>query len=153
MQLRTVITEGMHAAVVEAFRSEEFATTILRAVVHDCLQASDPIGRPAEYSMLQPETAIRVQGQLGVSVSLSGVTRGVRPTKLFHNALSVLNGLVSRTVITALKDTDSELRVWVFCLLELDEAVEIAAGKGIHSRLVERQATLVSAKGVVAGPA
>ncbi|MBI1961502.1 MAG: hypothetical protein HYS45_02270 [Parcubacteria group bacterium] len=123
----------------KAFSSEGFARTFLENVLVGCLGAKDPAERPAEYYVQEPDPMVTVGVCLGVELRLTGISRGGRTAKQFHDALKALKDLAARTIAENLKVG----RVQLFVVIMLDGDVETKPGSGQYSNVLESDAIWV----------
>jgi len=144
MQLKAVITRGAPEGLVEAFASELFAGNFLKQVVGACLGAQEPIKRPAEFYVQEPDRTVCVNGHIGVELRFTGVSRNGRKAKQFHAALTTLETLARQTISHALTSGGSLMKVQLFCVLMLDGDVETSPGSGQYSNVLETEAIWVS---------
>jgi len=136
MKLKAAITEGTPQEVVDAFSSQEFAANFLQFVLPH-LGIKDALDRPAEFYVQRPDRTIAANRRCGVEVRLTGVSRGNRTAKMFHEALKTLDSLVKRTAYEAL--TAPEQSIQTFVVMMLDDEVETAPGSGIYSCVLEAE--------------
>jgi len=121
VKLKASVTSGAPDSLVEAFGSADFAGVFLQGVVEDVFGVVDPARRPAEYYVQFPDQTVQLSHEIfGVEVRLTGVTRGERAPKVFHDALKKLEELVIETVQEAIKDTGFRVEVFVVLMLDSD---------------------------------
>src|SRR5262249_45216538 len=123
VKLKAAISNGAPALVIEAFGSHDFTVRFLKEVVGDAFGVENPIDRPAEYYVQQPDITIQGGETIGIEVRLTGVSRGTRSPKVFHNALKALVGLVKETAAASMPIGS---KAQVFIVMMIDDEVETA---------------------------
>jgi hypothetical protein len=143
MKLKAVLVGKHNERTVKAFGSAKFTARFLDEIVDDHFGVKDARQRPAEYYMQKPDFAESLDGTglLGVEVRLTGVSRGNRPAKLFHEALKTLSRIVVETIQGT---TWGDKGVQVFCIIMLDGDVENPPGSGNYSSMIESPSIIVS---------
>jgi len=133
--------------VAKALRSPEFAAAFLTKVVGEHLGAENPLERPAEYYVQKPDWIIQANpGYYGVEFRLTGTTRNGRTPAQFHKALKETHALVKATIREALVAAKSGQRIQMFCVIMLDDSVEIVPGSGKYSNIIEAEAEWIAAE-------
>ena len=100
--------------------------------------------RPAEFYVQEPDRTVCVNGQIGVELRFTGVSRNGRKAAQFHKALNTLETLARQTISHVLTSGGSLMKVQLFCVLMLDGDVETAPGSGQYSDVLETEAIWVS---------
>ncbi len=115
--------------------SSSFSLQVLTKVVQNVLKVENAVKRPAEYYLQNADVGpAPTEGMIGVEVRMTGISRDGRPASAFHQALRVLEQVVSETVIFALS---SGTRCQIFCVLMLDGEIESSPGSGMYTSVLE----------------
>jgi len=145
MKIKPAVTKGIDSAVVVALDSPDFAGRVLEGVCHDCLGATNVLGRPAEYYVQELDQTVRVGNDYGVEVRLTGVSRNGRTPKQFHEALKRLVELYRKQIYDALVSAVSTQRVQLFVVIMIDGDVEVSPDSGQYSNALESDPVWISA--------
>ncbi len=137
MKLKAVITDSAPEALVEAFGGKDFALRFLTLIVGAHLDVLDPINRPAEYYVQEPDRTVCVGNKIGVELRFTGVSRNGRKAERFHKALAALVEIAKETIQSALGHDAQEVQL--FCVLMLDGDVETSPGSGKYSSVLESE--------------
>lgn len=135
MELKAAITKGAPARLIAAFGTMGFADAFLHDVVGTAFGIEDPLRRPAEYCVLEPDITNEADGLIGVGVRLTGASRDGRTPKVFHDAQKALELLVERTTGEALHGTGKSAQI--FIVMVLDKEIEVSPGSGRYSNVLE----------------
>lgn len=144
MKLKAAISEGTPKEVFDAFGDAQFASAFLNKIVDSCLGAQAPAARPAEFYVQKPDETVCVNGQFGVEVRMTGVSRGQRCSAQFEQAMHLLFVLSKYAIANALQRAGSEEKVQLFCVIMLDGVVEYPTGSGEWTNTPESQAIWIS---------
>lgn len=146
MKIKAVVTRGIPTAIETAMLSKELTEKLLSEVIGKALGVEDPLERPAEFYVQEPDYTICC-GPFGVEIRLTGVTREGRKVAQFHKALERLHALARNTLQEALDmPSVDQMRVQLFCVIMLNGDVETAAGSGVYSNVLESKAEWVEKK-------
>jgi len=147
MKLKAVISNTAPKALFEAFKSPLFARKFLTEVVGEALGVENPLARPGEFYVQEPDPIVAIDdsGVWGIELRLTGVSRNGRKAAMFHNALKALNNLARRTIAELfVSEGDlSDAKVQLFSVLMLDGEIESAPGSGRYTNVLETPAEWV----------
>ncbi len=145
MKVKPVLTKGMPPEVVKAMSSSKFACWFLDDVVAGALGVTNPIGRPGEFYMQEPDFSVDTGGGWGVELRLTGVSRSGRKAKQFHEAVRRMHFGAKSFLEEALLSAGSSQQIHLFTVLMLDGDIETAPGSGAYSNVLESPAEWVHA--------
>lgn len=140
MKLKAVITESAPQDLIKAFGGRLFAISFIGDIVTAIFHVRSPVGKPAEYYVQKPDLSIDT-GYCGIIVNLTGVSRGRRKPKQFHDALKKLHEISKRRIETLL---DTNQTAQLFCTIMLDKEISIRPGE--YSNILESKAEWVCGK-------
>jgi len=115
MKGKAVVSKGINNEVICALSSPKFAESFLTTVVGGCLGVDNPLERPSEYYVQEPDVIIQAkEGYYGVEFRLTGCTRNNRTPSQFHKALVAEHELIKEVISKTLT-----VMVEFRCLLSL----------------------------------
>ena len=141
MKGKAVITRGTDEKVIVALSSKKFATSFLTEVLDECLGVYNPLARPAEFYVQEPDYTISI-GEDGIEFRLTGSGRDTRTPAQFHKALKATHALIKSTI----REVLTSGRIQLFCVIMLDGAIETAPGSGKYSNVIEADAEWIEPK-------
>jgi hypothetical protein len=147
VKLKAAISGSAPEPLFEILGSRQFVRDFLNEIVTGCFGIEDPADRPAEYYVQLPDRTLSlVDNIMGVEVRLTGVSRGNRPPKVFHDALKKLEELVIRTIQEALRGLGFKVEVFVVIMLDKDVPLPPKAGSEFteYTSVLESEAKWVT---------
>src|SRR4051794_6775019 len=102
MKFQICASEGAPGGLQSALDDDGFAVACLTEIVVGVFGIEDALERPAEYNVNELDFLRQTSDRFAVTVTLDGVTSGVRPLKMLHDAMDAIVALVGKTVAKAL---------------------------------------------------
>ncbi len=145
MKFKAVLVGNVPADLRNTISSVEFAKLLFNEIVGKVFGVPYPATRPAEYYMQQPDEGVSVHGSWGVIMNLTGVSRGNRPSKLFHEAIKRLHGPTAELVHKTVGEGN---QAQVFAAIMLDGDIETQPGSGQYSSVIESSAEWIDGRAI-----